>query len=74
MHQPMTGTQGLIMIDGIPLFIKHPLATSGVFTVIYGGMLEMPESNVWDQGERTAVRNSQLSFPCLLEGGNRNMH
>lgn len=40
------------MIDGISLFIKHPLATSGVFTVIYGGMLEMSASNVKGQGER----------------------
>lgn len=40
------------MIDAVSLFIKHPLATSGVFTVIYGVMLEMAATEIWGQGER----------------------
>lgn len=37
----MRETSGLIMIDAISLFIKRTLATSGVFTVIYGVLLNM---------------------------------
>lgn len=61
------------MIDAISLSRKHPLATSGVFIVIYGVMMEVPaklRSGVKEKG--TAVRNSQLSFPCSPGGGNRN--
>lgn len=53
------------MIDDISLSIKHPLATSGVFTVIYGGMLEMPASNVWGQGEKDSSMKWPIKFPLL---------
>lgn len=66
--QPVTGTWELIMIDAISLFIKHPLATSGVFTVICGmmwGRCQQSRSGVKEKG--TEAWNSQLSLPPCQE-------
>jgi len=61
----VTGTCGLIMIDAISLFTKHPLATSGVFTVIYAVILEMPTTEVWGQGERDSSMKEPIKLLLL---------